>query len=162
MRHCLLLGSLALFSVPLGANPIEVGGMSVSWDHRANGIEFHVVAPTLGWVAIGFNDVDNIVGADLIMARVQGGQSEARHLYVVAAGDPRPVESLGRPSIIQESDGRHRRGATEIRLRLDHAFGSGRSLNLTRGATLYVIVAYSESPDFDHHSRMRQHVLVEL
>lgn len=151
-----------LFLMPLGANPIETGGMTVSWEHREDGIEFSLTAPTTGWVAVGFNDSDDIVGADLVMARVESGQSEARHFYVVRAGDPRPVESLGESSIVRNVDGRISDGVVEVHVRLDPALGPGRSFDLSPGTNLYLIVAYSVSQDFDHHSRMRRHVEVEL
>lgn len=51
---------------------IEVGGMTVEWSLQSGGRFICTVsAPTRGWVAVGFNTRDDIVGANLIMASVQ-------------------------------------------------------------------------------------------
>ncbi len=162
MRVLLIFTSLLFFAGSLRANPITVEGMQVSWEHRDTSVEFVVKAPTKGWVAVGFNEVDSIVGAELIMAGVKGDETQSEHFYVVGPGDPRPVSSLNRVSMVTNAKGSVDKGAIEVTLRLDSGVDLNRSLSLRPGTRLYLILAYSVSPDFDHHSRMRRHVAVEL
>ena len=162
MRIVLALSGLALFGVPLDASPVESGGMRVSWSHQNDEIVFALSAPTEGWVAIGFNTVNDIVGAELVMVRVTDAVAYAEHRYVVAPGDHRPVSSFGRSSAVRAVGGAvsGRRVDVDLRLATDLTPDSG--VSLVPGQRLYLIMAYSVSPDFDHHSRMRRHVRVEL
>ena len=157
------LVALSLFGLSAGsadANPVDVGGIRVQWRHSEDTVEFTVTAPTSGWVAVGFNEVDNIVGAELVMMRAEAGGVHASHRSVLGAGDDRPVELLGRGSAIVAADGAVASGRATFRLRLRHDLGAAPSL--APGSELILILAYSVSPDFDHHSRVRRHIRVRL
>ena len=143
-------------------NSIEVGGMSISWHHESQSVHFTVEAPTTGWVAIGFNDTDDIVGADLIMMRVVNGIVETRNWSVVAAGDPRPVEERGGASIVIGADGRIEGESIHFEVSLRSDGETPLHFPLEPGSELFLIAAYSVSTDFDHHSRMRRHLRVTL
>lgn len=144
------------------ATPIVVNGVDVAWRLDGPTLQFTVSAPTAGWVALGLNSEDDIVGTELFMMRFTENGPEASHRYVSAVGDHRPVEQFGRDTIISELAGRRGRGSTEftITLRVDCPYYQGPPL--TSGAQPWLIVAYSASPDYDHHSRMREHVRIRL
>ena len=116
---------------------IDVAGMHVAWRFVDDAIEFTATAPTTGWVAVGFNTKDDIVGANLVMGAVQHGILQIADKYVVDFGDPR-------------------------RFRLPITASDRYHLNLQPGTTLYLIAAYSMDDDFAHHSRMRKHVQITL
>ena len=158
-----LLAVLLMFPVPMvRAASLEIEGMQVAWEHRDGGIEFILEAPTQGWVAIGFNEVNSIVGADLIMAGIRDGQTRAEHLFVEDFGAPRPVRDLGRASKVRSVRAQLQGESIAVALLLDQLVNAELSRDLHSGREIYLIVAYSISPDFDHHSRMRRHLAVKL
>lgn len=159
-RRLLAWGLFGLSAGGAAANPVEAGGIRAQWRHREDTVEFTVTAPTTGWVAIGFNEVDSIVGAELVMMRAEAGGVYASHRNVLGAGDPRPVEQLGRASAVLAAGGAIASGRATFRLRLHHDLGAPPSL--APGSELVLILAYSVSPDFDHHSRVRRHIRVRL
>lgn len=135
--------------------------MRVVWNHTDEGVEFLVHAPTRGWVAIGFNGHDGIVGADLFMASEQSGVPVAEHHRVVAPGEHPRVERVGgRSALIRGEVGFDERGHTVARLVVDPAKLAGAALRT--GVETWLVVAFSVEPEFDHHSRMRRHVPVTL
>lgn len=146
---------------------VEAGGMRVTWDfvleeETGRLLRLVVRAPTEGWVAVGFNSVDDIVGAELVMARVVAGRAEADNRWVVAAGDHRSVTDLGMASrILSVQEGQTRVGI-EMRIDLLPQVEEASRMRLERGTVLYLIVAYSVSPDFYHHSRFRRHIRIVL
>mgnify|MGYP006290164479 FL=1 len=162
MRLALVVLAMALSAGRLHSDYLEAGGMRVSWVHHEHEVEFLVSAPTEGWVAVGFNKVDDIVGAELIMARILRGNSHAEHRYVVAPGDHRPVSTLGRPSMLRGAVGLISEARVHFTFRLQRPADSGQGVGLRPGERLYLIVAYSVSSDFDHHSRVRRHLEVVL
>lgn len=142
--------------------PIEVNGVDVAWRLDGPTLQFTISAPTSGWVALGLNSEDDIVGAELFMMRFAENGPEASHRYVAAAGDHRPVEAFGRDPIISDLAGRRLGGSVEFTLTLRTDAASYQGPPLKSGAQLWLIVAYSVSPDYDHHSRMREHVRIRL
>lgn len=160
MLFVLALYWFVLFATNSTAHELEVDGMRISWSYREDEIEITLSAPTEGWVAVGFNTVDDIVGAELVMARTTGAETYAEHRYVVAPGDHRPVTSMGRLSMVKSAEGIVVDGRVEITLRLFPEHAALPEIRLNPGQRLYLILAYSVSPDFNHHSRMRRHVEV--
>ncbi|MEM9397937.1 MAG: DOMON domain-containing protein [Pseudomonadota bacterium] len=157
---------IILFTIAANASTssvaLEVADIQVDWKHRNGDIEFTIVAPTSGWVALGFNDVNSIVGAELIMANVKDGEAHAKHFYVVGPGNPKPVKSLGRESIVLDVEGEIANGTISMKLLLEDEIAGRAPLTLKSGENVFLIVAYSVSPDFDHHSRIREHISVKL
>ncbi len=146
----------------VGANPIDVGGMHIAWSHGNGAITFDVNAPTTGWVAVGFNETDSIVGADLVLMRIVDGKVEVQNSFVVAAGDYRPVGEVGGVSIVLSTEGGLSDGRIAMRVVLDTRGAAPHHYALGPGSEIVLIAAYSVSPDFRHHSRMRRHVRVRL
>ncbi|MEO0473053.1 MAG: DOMON domain-containing protein [Bacteroidota bacterium] len=140
---------------------IMVGDMSVQWVFIDDMIEFEIHSPLDGWVALGFNDADNIVGTNLIMANCRNNQPQLTDMYVVGFGDPRPVHKLGSQPQAQIIGGNKQQG-TQIRFRIPQQSQDKYHFDLRKGQKIWLICAYSESEDLDHHSRMRRHVEVEL
>ena len=141
---------------------IDVAGMHVAWRFIDDAIEFTATAPTTGWVAVGFNTKDDIVGANLVMGAVQHSILQIADKYVVDFGDPRMVTEIGGIDAIDQPFGYESHAQTTIRFRLPITASDRYHLNLQPGTTLYLIAAYSMDDDFAHHSRMRKHVQITL
>ncbi len=136
--------------------------MTVSWQIEGDVIHITASAPTTGWLAVGFNTEDTIVGANLIMGAVVDAAVHVEDRYVVAAGDPRAVTELGGISAVDAPAGSESQGQTTISFRMPTQAVDAYHLALHQGSTLYLIAAYSVDDDFAHHSRMRRHVEVTL
>jgi len=74
---------------------ISVKGMEIKWSLVKDTLKFKVFAPTQGWVAIGFNSSNNIVGANLIMGAAKNDKSIFEDQYVIATGVHKEIKLLG-------------------------------------------------------------------
>lgn len=161
----LLIGSV-IFPLSLSAqkqkNQIQVERMQISWEHQGDQIKFTATAPDDGWVALGFNTKNNIVYSNLIMVGVAKNDVQAEDFYVVSAGNPKPVKSLGAKSQIKDYQGWEKQGKTTVTFSLPVESTDDYHLNLRQGDKIWLICAYSMEDDFGHHSRMRRHVEITL
>lgn len=141
---------------------VDLGGMTASHRIVDDRVEFTLTAPTTGWLGIGFNDRNNIVGSDLYLLHVVKGKTSGQDMYVKGAGDPRLDQSLGGTNDIQIISGEESGGKTKIVFSLPLASQDKNDFQLAPGRELWLILAYSTHDEFDHHSRMRKHVRFTL
>lgn len=141
---------------------VELGGMTTK--HRIVGdrVEFTLTAPTNGWLGIGFNDRNSIVGSDLYLMHVIDGKTAGQDMYVKGAGDPRLDQSLGGTSDLQIISGEESAGKTKVVFSLPLNSTEQYDYQLEPGKSLWLILAYSTHDEFAHHSRMRKHVRFTL
>ncbi len=140
----------------------EVGGMTISWTYDENLVHFQLNAPNDGWVALGFNSRNDIKDTHLLMFATKDGKSSYQELYVKAAGNPVPVKQLFEKDTqinykVSES-GKKTKVEFSIDLRTYPEFSTG----IQKGSEVWLICAYSEDDDFEHHSMMRKHIKVTL
>ncbi len=141
---------------------IQVERMKVSWEHQGDMVTFTASAPDDGWVALGFNSKNDIVGSNLIMIGVKDTKITKEDFYVVSAGNPKPVGTLGSKSQIINPSGTDKNGITTITFSLPIKALDKHHFDLHKGKRLWLICAYSMEDEFDHHSRMRRHVEITL
>ena len=141
---------------------VSLGGMSLKHHVVEDRMEFTLTAPTSGWVGIGFNDRDHIVGSDLYLFHVLNGQAKGQDMYVKAAGDPRLDSALGGADGILLISGKEEKGRTEIVFSLPLGATHPTDYPLEVGHSCWLILAYSTHDEFDHHSRMRRHMKFRL
>ncbi len=149
------------FSQELGQQ-VQIEKMDISWKFENDRITFTATAPDDGWVALGFNTENNIVGSNLIMTSVNGSKVNIEDFYVVSAGNPKPVVSLGSKSQIINNSGFESERTTTVTFSLPIAAFDIYHKNLKKGNKIWLIGAYSMEDEFDHHSRMRKHVEITL
>lgn len=143
-------------------NTIQVEKMTMKWKRVGNKLHCSLTAPTTGWLAIGFNQRNAILHADLKMFRVKNGVVEAQDMYVSDFRDPKNDESLGGDYSISQLSGNESSKSTTINFTLDLSSKHYSDQNLNFSKAIWCIAAYSTSDDFDHHSIMRQHQLVKF
>ena len=136
--------------------------MKISWEHHKDRVTFTASAPDDGWVALGFNSKNDIVGSNLIMVGVKGTTATAQDFYVVSAGNPKPVGTLGSTSQVENAVGQDKNGITTISFSIPIKALDQYHQDLSKGRQLWLICAYSMEDEFDHHSRMRRHVQITL
>ena len=163
MRKLALMGLFCTQALALCAqSEVAVNGMVLKHKVVGKEIEFTLSAPTTGWVGIGFNDANEIVGADLLLFHIVNGKVAFQDMIVKGLGDPRLDTTLGGTDDVKIISGEERGRLTEITFRLPLQSNDPNDFALEKGKTLWLIMAYSTHDEFDHHSRMRKHIRWEV
>ncbi|MEM9325858.1 MAG: DOMON domain-containing protein [Bacteroidota bacterium] len=137
---------------------LSVAGISLSHVVMEDSLELTITAPTTGWVGVGFNQENNIVGSDLLLFHVVDDQIEGADLYVAGFGDPRSDESLGGQKSVRIISGSEYGRETKVTFRIALDNSDPYDFQHQPGVPLWLILAYSTHDDFEHHSRLRKHV----
>ncbi|MEM9985902.1 MAG: DOMON domain-containing protein [Bacteroidota bacterium] len=141
---------------------ISYGGMEVDYERVGDSLEVKLRAPTQGWLALGFNEQNDIVGSDLKMMAVAAGKIIVDDQWVTAPGVHPSDETMAGHTNIRVLSAEEADNFTQFHLRLPLVTSDKNDLSLKAGQSLWLIMAYSVSDDFDHHSRMRKHFLITL
>jgi len=154
----------AMLSLPqnYSQGQVEKNGMTVNWEIKYDRIYFEMQAPTDGWLAIGFNEKEGLVGTNLIMGTVNNRQLSMTDDYIVGFGDHQPIEKLGGSNQLLDQKGKEKEKHTSICFSLPIEAADQFHFDLKKGKTLHLLMAYSRSDDFDHHSMMRTSVKITL
>lgn len=141
---------------------ISKNGMTVQWEILQDSLQVSVFAPTQGWVAIGFNERDELTGTHLIMGCVKAGAVLIEDRYIRKPGDHLAMQALGGVDVLTDRSGEATKKGTTLEFRLPLKVQDSFHCPLEAGKSYYLLLAYSESDDFDHHSRMRTSVKIQL
>lgn len=141
---------------------IEKNGMTVETTFHHDSIWFRVKAPTEGWVAIGFNETNELKGNYLIMGAVINGSAVAKEHHVFNSGHYRSFSNLGIKSSITKIIGTEQNGQTEISFQLPITRSDLLGKSLKPDSTFMLLLAYSREDDFKHHSVMRTSARITL
>ena len=114
----LFLMVMAMASSPVGAEPsshtLTDGPMTFSWVLADGSIECTLTGKTKGWVAVGFNPVKMMKGANFIMGYVKGGKVKVTdHIGNSERNHKADTKSGGKNSTV-ETGGSEKAGITEI------------------------------------------------
>ncbi len=139
---------------------IDVNGMIIKWEIKSDEVAFEMFAPTDGWIAIGFNSTNNIVGTNLIMGNSKNDKSIVEDQYVASAGVHKQIELLGGKSAINNFLCSENKKGTTMKFRIPKKALDKFHYALKEGTKIWLICAYSEEDDFNHHSIMREHIEV--
>ncbi|WP_299625028.1 hypothetical protein [Pelagibius sp.] len=148
-----------------GAGPdwsaVEAGGLRFRWRHRDDALQGRLSAPTAGWLAVGFNDVERLKGTCFVIAQVsQAPTRVALHRAIVPTHAP-VADAEARAALIREGAS-FAEGRSHLGFRLPHRSGKALGVRLTPGAASYLMLAWSHATDFTHHSAFRGHRWVTL
>ncbi len=145
-----------------GYKEVSRQGMTFRW--KVDGAWLHCVlrAPTTGWVTLGFNERDAILGADLIMTRVVKGKAEVVDRFVRGFGDAPLDQAHGGVHSPQDIGGWEKDGQTQTQFKIPIAAKDPHDKVLREGQSIWVILAFAQVDDYEHHSLVRVHVKVTL
>lgn len=141
---------------------IEKNGMKICWQFNHNKLDVKVFAPTKGWVAIGFNEENHLVGNNLIMGKIVDGQAIVSDRRIVGFGNHKAVEDIGGKNHLSNIGGKEDANGSLLQFSLTIESMDDFHYDLSKEKTLFLLIAYSESDDFEHHSRMRTSVEIRL
>ncbi len=142
----------------LQAQQKTVSGIDFECKIQETEVLITVKAPTTGWVGVGFNSQNSIVGSDLRLFHIIDGKSEATDLYVKAAGDPRKDNTLGGTYDMTILKAQETKKSTLIQFSIPLDSNDPYDFKHEPGKAFWLILAYSVSDDFEHHSRVRKHI----
>ncbi len=137
------------------------GGMVFRWRHEGAVLRGQLSAPTPGWLAVGFNDAERLRGTCFVMAQVSEAppRLELRRAAVPDHGPVADAQVQRDLVLVSDSFGG---GASRLDFDLPHRSGDALGVNLRAGAATYLMLAWSRSTDFGHHSAFREHQRVIL
>lgn len=161
-RSVLALSSLLpLATMSQAKANLSVQGVSLNWHWEKNGIHGSLTAPTHGWLAVGFNSTDALNGSRFLMAAAtRHGTRQSERIAIVPGHVP--IESLGLEPVFSGVSAELKKGASIIRFSLAPRIPDRPQLEFREGHATFVMLAWSTSPDFDHHSAWRRHFTITL
>lgn len=158
MNSSVLLIAFSLAVTNISAQKrVNIADMDFQYNIEDNKMICMLTAPTSGWMALGFNTKDDIFGADLKMMRIIDGKAQMEDQIVkqnnVHVSD---VSEGGLENCIL-INGTEMQGKFLMAFKIPLNTGDKFDCPLKVGEEIWVILAYSDSDDFSHHSLKREH-----
>ena len=124
------------------------GDLAVSWKNDKENLYLALNGSTDAWLAIGFDPLEWMKNADIILASVQEGKAVVLDEYCTGNYGPHIEDTmLGGSDDILESGGSKSAGRTIIELKRRLDTGDRFDKDFTPGGTVSVIWALSSNPD---------------
>ena len=113
-------------------------------------------------MAIGFNTKDELSGTNLIMGAVEQDYVTIDDRFIVKPGDHKSIIELGGSEALVQRTGAEENGKTSISFSIPLSVNDKFHHNLVEGKDYYVLMAFSQEDDFQHHSIMRTTIKLKL
>lgn len=124
------------------------GDMELSWRNDADHLYLALNGSTDGWLAIGFEPLEWMKDADIIMASVDGDKAVVLDEYCTGNYGPHIEDTmLGGTNDIEEYGGRETGGRTVIEIKRRLNTGDKFDKSFSPGQSISMIWALSSSPD---------------
>ena len=152
------------FNIPGRASfkSVSVKGMEFEWNMEDTLLHCKVVAPTKGWVAVGFHEKDQLAGTNLIMGAVEEDFYKMDDRYIIKPGLHKNVLELGVHEALLNKNVTEKGNSTTMQFSILLEANDSYHHHLIAGKTYYILLAYSLEDDFQHHSIMRTSVKINL
>jgi hypothetical protein len=158
----LILESFSVDAQKTDFNSTTVHGMTFQWRFSKDHLQCKATAPTDGWVAIGFNTKDELSGTNLIMGAVEQDYVTIDDRFIIKPGDHKSIIELGGSEALVQRAGVEVNGKTSISFSIPLSVNDKFHHNLVEGKEYYVLMAFSQEDDFQHHSIMRTTIKLKL
>ena len=159
----LLLAACCLLSVaPSSENYFVIEGMQVEWEYEGDEITFKLHSPYQGWLALGFNQQNDILRTNLVKGAVTEEGAAFQEYFVMGYGDHQPIQALGGEVAVQEFVGLENADGTSFQFSMKTQMQDGFHYDLSPGQRVWIICSYSMQDDFGHHSVMQRHLEITL
>ena len=126
---------------------IELEEMRFLWRLREDSIDIKLVAPTRGWVAVGFNPEtgETMKGADLIIGFVEDGKVEVLDDYGTMKDKHKDDDKIGGQYNVSNVSGSEANGTTEVSFTIPLNSGDAKDRPLSLEKDNTVLLAYGKS-----------------
>lgn len=143
------------------SNKVEEGGMNISWEIKNSDIIFTISAPTLGWVAIGFEPTKMMKDADLIIGHVSDGKVYVEDHFAHKATGHKSDVSLGGEDNVKIISGEEVDGRTTITFSIPLSSDDKYDKVLEVGKQYTMIFAYGKKDNYKSiHKYRRKEVII--
>lgn len=154
----ILNGFRMLLLCLVASTPAFSQEFQLQYKWEGDSITLQITAPANGWLAVGFNTENNIIGSDLLQFAVNNGKIQAED-QLVTGPQVHPTDlSLGGQHNIHLLDFAEIPGQTAVRFRIPARSGDPMDFKHALNQPFWLITAYSVSDDFQHHSIQRKHL----
>lgn len=153
-----LVLNLCSFAGLYGQQTTKASGMTFGYEVVDNMLKCSLQAPTNGWVGVGFNTKNSIVGSDLLLFNVVNGKVSCTDLFVKGVGNPIKDSANGGKNTITLLKGTEKNSFTHVTFTIPMNSGDPNDFVHVLGKEAWLILAYSVDDDFAHHSRVRKHI----
>jgi hypothetical protein len=139
---------------------VAIDGVIFDWRHSDDRLHGTLMAPTRGWIAVGFNMSRSLNGTRFVIAVTR--QKPTAEMHVALIPEHPTIGSLGGQSGLADVFGRHNDTQSTVKFSLPHFNAAPFALELSPGTPVYLMLAWSHETDFAHHSAWRRHFDVVL
>lgn len=140
---------------------IEINHVTFLWRYTDELVQCQLRVPTLGWVAAGFNNSKALDNTWFVIGHVSNPVARVEE-HIAMPPIHRTVQSLGLPPAIVESSGQYSAGYSQMNFAMPQRIPGRPQLDLQRGSSVYLMLAWSHESDFEHHSAWRKHIAITL
>jgi hypothetical protein len=126
---------------------IAVGDMHFLWTLGEDSIDIKLVAPTKGWVSVGFNPETGrtMKGANLIIGLVRAGKAEVVDHYGTMKDKHKDDDRIGGQTNVSNVTGSEEQGTTEVAFTIPLDSGDAKDGVVNRAGNNVVLLAYGKS-----------------
>ncbi len=140
---------------------LQIDGTTFRAWHRKDRMFAEFIAPTQGWIAVGFNNEDRLQGTRFVIGAWGNGVFRAEEHIALVPHHSR-VQDLGLASAVKDVVGSEVQNGTKMKFSLPHHFGDSENPRLAPDTDTNLMLAWSQQKDFDHHSFWRRHLTIRL
>ena len=119
------------------------------------------VAPAAGWLAVGFGPSLNTIGTRFVMVDPQDDHLRSAEMLASPSG-PAPFSSHPQGESFQALTGGRDGNTAWMSCAVKLPFFSNQTMLLQSQQKANLMLAWSMSTDFDHHSAWRRHIKIDL
>lgn len=161
--HLLYASAITIgLSTPSKMKTCTLAGISAQWHFADNELCMELTSPSKGWIALGLNNQREFVGSNLIMASHNNGKTLIEDQFITELGVHPAVEELGGNSHILEATMQDHDNGKRLILKIQTSPKDNFHYALKSNERIYLTLAYSTSADFNHHSRQRASLWINL
>lgn len=141
---------------------IIVNGMIFQWQFDEHFVHVKLSAPTTGWIAIGFNTQNELQGTNLVMGAIEHDFVNIEDRFILKPGLHKSILELGGSDALIHRGGVEQNGISTIWFSMPLSVNDKFHHDLLDGKVYWVLLAYSQENDFQHHSIMRTSIKIKL
>ena len=147
---------------PSSENYFVVEGMQVEWEYEGDEITFKLHSPYQGWLALGFNQENDMINTNLVKGAVTTNGAELEEYFILGYGNHQSVQALGGQGAVLDFVGLESVAGTSFQFTMKTQLKDGFHYDLSPGQSVWIICSYSMADDFGHHSVMQRHLEITL
>jgi hypothetical protein len=142
---------------------VVVDGITLQWRTAGDYLYVNLMAPTTGWVAVGFDPVNAMQDADIIIGYVDSsGEVNIRDDYGTSPGSHASDVSLGGVDNVMDHYGMDDGSMTMLHFKIPLNSGDEYDKMLIPGNTYSVILAYGSADNFTAFHTMATSTEIDL